>query len=74
MMPRTMWLAILVAAVACSGAGGERSVTTDDTLTQRQRDSILAQSKIPGASGVGKAMRVADSVSARIRATDTIVP
>lgn len=64
---------MLLAAAAC-GSGGERSATADDTLTQRQRDSILAQSKIPGASGVGKAMRVADSVSARVRATDTIVP
>jgi len=47
-----------------------------DTLTQRQKDSILAQSRIPGAAGVGRAMRAADSTSARIReanalATDT---
>lgn len=74
MTMRTISLAMLLAAAACGGAGGERSATADDTLTQRQRDSILAQSKIPGASGVGKAMRVADSVSARVRATDTIVP
>jgi hypothetical protein len=51
-----------------SGAGGR------DTLTERQRDSMLAQSGIPGATGVGKAMRVADSMSARIRAADSVSP
>ena len=71
---RSMCLAMLVAASGCGGAGGARSATADDTLTQRQRDSILAQSKIPGARGVGKAMRVADSVSARVQVTDTIGP
>lgn len=34
-------------------------------MTQRQRDSVLAQSRLPGASGVGKAMRAADSAKAR---------
>lgn len=69
-------LAVLVVLLPVSACGGsERGQAGGrDTLTQRQRDSMLAQSKIPGASGVGKAMRVADSVSARIDATDTITP
>jgi hypothetical protein len=65
--------AVLLLAPACGGGDGS-SQSARDTLTQRQRDSILAQSKIPGARGVGKAMRVADSVSARVRATDSIAP
>lgn len=67
------WTLVVVGAVAC-GAGDSppKSTVNRDTLTQRQKDSILAQSRIPGASGVGKAMRVADSTSARVQASDTI--
>lgn len=70
---RAFGMMLLVLWACDSGSGGEGRAT-EDTLTQRQRDSILAQSKIPGARGVGKAMRVADSVSARIQAADTISP
>jgi len=57
----------------CSGSrsGGSRAA---DTLTERQRDSILARSRIPGASGVGAALRAADSTSARVRAADSVAP
>jgi hypothetical protein len=57
--------------VACGGQSG-KSAAPGDTLTERQRDSILARSGIPGAAGVGSAMRAADSTSAHIRATDTV--
>ena len=57
----------LALAAACGGAPAAR-----DALTQRERDSILAQSRIPGARGVGAAMRVADSIEAKVRARDTI--
>ena len=66
-------LALLLAA--CSGARPRTAgAAAGDSLTERQRDSILAQSKIPGARAVGKAMRVADSTSAGIRAADSIAP
>jgi hypothetical protein len=66
--------AILLALGACGGgsSGGRRAGS--DTLTERQRDSILAKSSIPGAAAVGKAMTAADSTSARVRAADTIGP
>jgi hypothetical protein len=64
---------LAVAALACGGSDSANTQTINrDTLTQRQKDSLLAQSKIPGAAGVGAAMRVADSTSARARATDTV--
>lgn len=64
---------LLVLVVACSGGEADTSQRVNrDTLTQRQKDSILAQSKIPGARGVGTAQRVADSTSARAQATDTV--
>jgi len=64
---------VLLLVVACSSAKPDTAQQVNrDTLTQRQKDSILAQSKIPGARGVGTAMRVADSTSARAQATDTV--
>jgi len=64
---------VLVLFAACSGGKSAKSAA-GDSLTERQRDSILAQSRIPGASGVGRAMRAADSASARVRATDSVSP
>ena len=70
-------LLVVASFAACSGGGGGGGAAgggPGDTLTERQRDSILAQSRIPGARGVGSAMRAADSTSARVRVTDTIGP
>jgi hypothetical protein len=57
---------------ACGGGEKPKAAAATDSLTERQRDSVLAKSRIPGASGVGRAMTAADSTSARVRATDTI--
>ena len=65
---------VLLAVVACGGGSSGGSRAGGDTLTERQRDSMLSTSKIPGASGEGKAMNAADSASARVRAADTIGP
>jgi len=71
---RPTWLVLTVVAVAACGGSHARSGAAggNDTLNERQRDSVLAKSRIPGASRVGKAMRVADSTSAGVRASDTI--
>src|SRR2546422_7857188 len=66
MRTRSLTLALALLA-ACSGGKPAKSAAARDSLTERQRDSILAQSRIPGASGVGSAMRAADSASARVR-------
>lgn len=64
---------LVLGVAACSGSdSGQTQTVNRDTLTQRQKDSILAQSKIPGARGVGAAMRAADSTSARVQAADTV--
>ena len=66
---------LLVVSLCCIGAcGSDKSSQTvsRDTLTQRQKDSILANSKIPNARAVGRAMKAADSMSARIRSSDTV--
>jgi hypothetical protein len=69
-------VAFMALLASCGGAddADRPAARGSDTLTQRQRDSILAGSRIPGASGVGKAMRVADSTSARAQAADTVGP
>ncbi len=77
---------VVLAITACGGSGGSggsgdsgsnkagasAQTVNRDTLTERQRDSILAGSRIPGARGVGKAMRVADSTSAGIEQTNAV--
>ena len=69
-----MLLPLTALLLACGGGDTAKkpAAVNRDTLNERQRDSILARSRIPGASGVGKAMRVADSTSAQVQATDTI--
>jgi len=79
-MDRRLSIALTILALACGGSdAGSQQTVNRDTLTQRQKDSILAKSKIPGARAVGNAMTAADSTSARIRqanavATDTTPP
>ena len=65
----------LLLSLACGATGeADRHATQGDTMTERQRDSMLAGSRIPGARGVGTAHNAADSASARVQAADTIGP
>jgi hypothetical protein len=74
MISRATWqvlpLLLTLALVGCGDSQSKRS----DTLTQRERDSILAASRIPGAPGVGAAMRAADATSRGIHAADSVSP
>lgn len=64
---------LLVTVTACGGSdAGSQQAVNRDTLTQRQKDSILARSSIPGASNVGRAMRAADSTSAGAHRVDSV--
>lgn len=40
-------------------------------MSQREKDSLLARSPIPGAKAVGKSMTVADSATARMNRIDS---
>ena len=42
------------------------------TLTERQRDSVLAASKLPGAAVVGRALVASDSGTSHAAALDSI--
>ena len=50
-------IALLLPTLLAGCGGGSSKAGARDTLTERQRDSILAQSQIPGATGVGRAMK-----------------
>ena len=63
---------------ACAGLLGLAACTQQDstqqsssTMTERQKDSVIARSPIPGAKAVQKSMNVADSASARVNRLNT---
>ena len=43
-----------------------------DTLTRRQRDSVLGASRLPGARGIRGALQAQDSAAARNARADSI--
>jgi hypothetical protein len=66
-------LALAVAALvmsACGPSDGDGQVAAD-TLTRRQRDSIISTMPIPGARGVGRALDAQDATRARANALDS---
>jgi hypothetical protein len=63
---------LIVSLVACGSERHDKQAVNRDTLTERQKDSILAKSLIPGARAVGRAMTAADSTSAGIRRADSV--
>ena len=67
----TSAMLVLLALAGCSKAKDKEAVA-EKPKSERERDSVLGQSKIPGATGVGKAMTVADSAGSRVQLQDSI--
>jgi hypothetical protein len=65
MSKRGIALAGAVLTLALAACGKDESAENKPALTQREKDSILANSTIPGARAVKKSMTVADSATAR---------
>ena len=64
------WMIILfIFLFLILGCAGESS---KGKLTKRQRDSILSESKLPGARTVGKAIEVSDSSKVRAKQIDDL--
>jgi len=61
---------LAVALSACGGGNGQAD--RPDTLTRRQRDSVIGASSLPGAQGVRGALRAQDSVAARNARLDSL--
>jgi hypothetical protein len=62
-------VAVMLLTACGSGDGGASSA---DTLTRRQRDSIIGESGLPGAQGVRGALEAADSAAARRAREDSL--
>lgn len=64
----------LVALAACSGGEPreDAGATPPDSITQRQRDSIIGESRLPGAGGVRGALDASDAAAARAAALDSL--
>jgi len=61
----------LATLVACGCGGG---ATTHRELTERERDSTLGKSAIPGAAAVTRTLAESDSMTARAARQDAAVP
>jgi hypothetical protein len=71
-MKRGLIAALAVLSVqACGGSGGDAQTATD-TLTRRQRDSLISEMPIPGAGAVGRALDAQDMARDRAEALDSI--
>jgi hypothetical protein len=60
-----------LALFACSRSE-QLPMQSADTLTRRQRDSVIGASKLPGAQGIGRAQAAQDSAVARNAQLDSI--
>ncbi|HEY5939369.1 MAG TPA: hypothetical protein VIT87_01030 [Gemmatimonadales bacterium] len=61
------WILFLMLVGACASDNGKARPGT-----QRERDSVLGASKLPGAAGVRGALRATDSASARNARLDSV--
>jgi starvation-inducible outer membrane lipoprotein len=71
-MTRSIAFAAALASLAACSSKPQKAANNRDTMTQRQKDSVLAQSGIPGGQGVGKALAAADSAKARQARLDSL--
>ncbi len=66
---RPLALALVLTAAACPGSSGEEQPAEAPTeeLTRRQKDSLISAMPLPGARGVGSALRSQDAAAERAR-------
>ena len=69
---RCHMVAIAVLVLATVGCPGEDDTVTQQPVDQRARDSAIAESGLPGASGIRRALDVADSAAARQARMDSL--
>jgi hypothetical protein len=59
---------LMLAVLFALGCGGSKP----PAKTERERDSMIAQSRLPGAAGVKASLKVSDSAAARRARLDSI--
>lgn len=67
-MRRAIWI-VAVCAIALAGCSTQKHATRE--LSERERDSLIARSQLPGASVVGRAMAVSDRAERRAARLDS---
>jgi hypothetical protein len=65
-------LSLSLLAAGCGGGGEAGTETAQDTLTRREKDSIISTLPVPGAGAVGRALEASDAARARAEQHDTI--
>ena len=70
-MKKTFWFAAASAFLLAACSSKQES---KPAMTERQRDSTIAASKLPGAGVVGKALEQSDSAKARADRSQTETP
>jgi hypothetical protein len=75
-MKRVILVALAVLGVwACGRTAGEAAGAQQvdrDTLTRRQKDSIISTLPLPGASKIGDVQRAVDKINANTHRLDTV--
>jgi hypothetical protein len=61
--------ALVLCLIGCSGKKPEKGAGR--ALSERQRDSVISESKLPGASVVKGAISASDSAAARAKRIDS---
>jgi hypothetical protein len=64
---------IFIIACLTVGCSNRECENKKRKLSTRERDSILAESKLPGARVVGKALSVSDSLDARTKRMESLI-
>lgn len=65
-------ISVLLLVAACSSDPDAESTAGRDTLTQRQRDSMVGRSSLPGAGTVRGALGASESAAARNARVDSV--
>jgi len=66
-------LLVLLLLACCAGCAQHPRASARAPLTERQRDSVISKSVLPGAGVVGRAMAVSDAEERRAGRMDAMV-
>lgn len=64
--------ALVLTLAACPDGGSDGAGSAADTLTRRQKDSIVSESGLRGAGGVKAMMKASDLQKARVDRLDSL--
>lgn len=72
-MKRGLIAAAAALSVSACGEGAGDAQTAVDTLSRRQKDSLISEMPVPGAGVVGRALDVQDLTRQRANELDSIL-